>query len=138
MAIQGQLPPAVTGRPPMGSSPLSPPSGNPGQQAAALANVREAIKLLEKELPNLAAGSEPYKAVLGAIQGLSKHIAPSNEVPGVQKTALRDLQQSAQQSGMMQSLIRSLGASGAGAGSPAGGAPASSGGSPAGGLPIAA
>src|SRR5262245_5768196 len=111
-----QLPPSVTGRPHMGGSPLSPPSGNPGQQANALAQVREAVKILEKALPELATGSEPYKAVLNAISSVSKHVGPSGEVPGVQQTALRDLQQSAQSSGMMQSLMRSLGA---GAGSPA-------------------
>ncbi len=113
----------------MGASPLSPPTGNPGQQANALAQVREAVKILEKALPELATGSEPYKAVLNAISSVSKHVSPSNEVPGVQQTALRDLGQQAQSSGMMQSLMRSL----AGAGQPSGGPqPASSGGPPAG------
>lgn len=119
----------------MGGSPLSPPSGNPGQQAQALAQLREAVKIMEKLLPDLATGSEPYKAVINAISSISKHVGPSGEVPGVQQTALRDLQQSAQSSGMMQSLMRSL--AGAGQGSPGGPSPASLGG-PSGGLPAAA
>jgi hypothetical protein len=119
----------------MGASPMGPPTGNPGQQANALAQVREAVKILEKALPELATGSEPYKAVLNAISSVSKHVSPSGEVPGVQQTALRDLQQGAQSSGMMQSLMRSL--AGAGQGAPGGPSPASSGGPP-GGLPAAA
>src|SRR5437899_3595465 len=135
MALTPQLPPAVTGRAPMGASPMGPPTGNPGQQANALAQVREAIKILEKALPELSTGSEPYKAVLNAISSVSKHVSPSAEVPGVQQTALRDLGQSAQSSAMMQSLMRSL--AGAGQGAPGGQPPASSGG-PSGGLPAAA
>jgi len=121
----------------MGASPMGPPTGNPGQQANALAQVREAVKILEKALPELATGSEPYKAVLNAISSVSKHVSPSGEVPGVQQTALRDLQQGAQSSGMMQSLMRSL--AGAGQGPPGGSAPSpvSSEGRP-GGLPAAA
>ena len=102
----------------MGSGPISMPTGNPGQQANALAKVREAIKMLEGALPNIPTGSEPYKAVLDAITKISKHVAPSAEVPGVQQTALRDLGQQAQQSAMMQSLMRSLSPTPAGGNAP--------------------
>lgn len=126
------LPPSLTGRPPLGASPVGLPTGNPGQAADALATLREAVKILERALPGLPTGSDPYKAVLNAIASITKHVSPSSEVPGVQQTALRDLQQSASQSGMMQSLMRSL--AGAGGGAPGGSPPASSGGPP-GGLP---
>jgi hypothetical protein len=114
----------------MGASPLGVPTGSPGGNANALSQVREAIKILEKALPDLPTGSDPYKAVLSAIQSVSRHVTPSAEVPGVQQTTLRNMQQSAQQSGMLQSLMRSLGGAGA-AGSPGGmGLPAPSGGPP--------
>ncbi len=115
-----EMPPALTGQPPMGSSPVESPSGNPGKSANALAKAREAIKLLEAVLPELPTGSEPYKAVLSSIQGLSKHISPSDEVPGIQQTALRDLQQNAGKSAMMQQVMNSMG--GAAGGAPGGGA----------------
>jgi len=122
----------------MGASPLGVPTGSPGSNANALSQVREAIKILEKALPNLPTGSDPYKAVLSAIQSVSRHVTPSAEVPGVQQTTLRDMQQNAQQSGMLQSVMRSLGGGGGGPPGPAG-LPARSGGPPApGGLPGAA
>jgi len=107
---------ALTGQPPMGAAPVGVPSGSPGKSANALARVREALKILNSELPNLEPGSDPYKAVYEAIGKLSKVAPPSAEVPGVQKTALRGLGQEAQQSSMMQALMRSMGG-GAGAGS---------------------
>lgn len=121
------MPPSLSGTPPMGSSPVSAPTGNPGKSAAALAKAREAVKLLEAALPDLPTGSDPYKAVLSSIQGISKHISPADEVPGVQQTALRDLQQSAGKGAMMQQLMRSMGggegAPGAGGGAAPGGMP---------------
>jgi len=119
--------PSLTGQPPMGASPVGVPTGSPGTSANALAQVREALKLLTSVLPNLPPGSDPYKAVYDAIGKISKHVSPSDEVPGVQQTALRNLQRTAQQDSMMQSVMRSMGgAGGAGASPPppAGGAPA--------------
>ena len=122
----------------MGASPLGVPTGSPGSNANALSQVREAIKILEKALPNLPTGSDPYTAVLSAIQSVSRHVTPSAEVPGVQQTTLRDMQQNAQQSGMLQSVMRSLGGGGGGPPGPAG-LPAPSGGPPApGGAPMSA
>ena len=103
--------PSLTGQPPMGASPVGVASGNPGQSANALATIREALKLLEQALPQLPAGSDPYKAVYDAIGKVSKHVGPSNEVPGVQKTQLSNLKRDADQSAMMQSVMRSMGGS---------------------------
>lgn len=109
----------------MGASPIAVPTGNPGDMANAMSGLREAIKLLEGELPKLPTGSDPYKSVLAAIQGLSKHVSPSSESPGIQQTKLASLQAQAQKAAPLQALMRSLGGAGtAGAGSPAGGAPA--------------
>jgi hypothetical protein len=107
----------------MGASPVGVPSGSPGKSANALAQVREAIKILERALPELPMGSDPYKAVLDAVTKITKHVSPSDEIPGVQKTALRGLAQDAQKSSMMQSLMRSMGGEG-GAPPPPGGAAA--------------
>ena len=124
MPIPGQ--PAVSGVPPMGASPMATPTGNPGQAADGMAGIREAIKILQDNLTKLPIGSEPYKSVLSAIQGISKHVPPSNEVPGVQRTALRDLQQNSQKNAMMEAVMRSMGAPGGapGGGGAAGGAAA--------------
>lgn len=96
----------------MGASPVGVPSGNPGEQANALATVREALKMLTSVLPKLQPGSDHYKAVYDAIGKINKSVPPSNEVPGVQQTQLRNLQQDAQKSSMMQSVMRSMGGGG--------------------------
>jgi len=108
----------------MGAGPLSAPTGSPGQSANALSKVREAIKILIEALPELPMGSEPWKATNAAIQNLGKHVSPSDEVPGVQQTQLRGLQQSAGKDAALQSLMRSMGGGGAAApGAAPGGAP---------------
>lgn len=110
------LPPSLSGQPPIGSAPMSVPSGSPGANAGGLAEVREAIKLLQTALPKLPVGSEPHKSLLDSIKSLSKVVPPSAEVPGVQQTALRDLAQNAGKNQMLQQVMSSLGGANAGAG----------------------
>jgi hypothetical protein len=104
----------------MGASPIGVPTGSPGSEANALAQVRDAVEQLQKAVVSLTIGSEPHKAVLNAIQAISKYVSPSAAVPGIQQTFLRDRQQEAQRTPMLQSLMRSLGGAGA---SPGGAAP---------------
>ena len=107
----------------MGASPISVPSGSPGANAGAMAKVREAVKILQQALPELPPGSDPHKAVLNAISSISKYVGPTNEVPGIQQTALRDLQQNAGKNAMLQQVMSSLGGGQAGQGAGAGAAP---------------
>ena len=104
----------------MGAGPIALPTANPGGQAKALTKVREALKILETALPDLAPGTPPYKTVLDAITKISKHISAGDAVPGVQQTALRDLAQQGQQNSMLQQLMKSMGSGSPG---PAGNAP---------------
>ncbi len=106
------LPPSLSGQPPMGSSPIAVPTASPGAQAGAMSKVREALNILQAALPELPIGSDPHKSVLSAIQGISKFIPPSAAVPGVQQTALRDLQQNAGKNAMLQQVMSSLGSGG--------------------------
>lgn len=110
------MPPSLSGQPPMGSSPVSVPSGSPGSSAGAMAKVREAINIMQAALPNFPAGSEPHTKILAAIQSISKVVPPSAEVPGVQQTALRDMQQNAGQNAMLKQVMSSLGGANAGGG----------------------
>lgn len=107
------------------SGPASPPSGNPGMEADALTKVRGAAQILEQALPHLPFGGDAHKAVLSAIQGLSK-VAPAAQMPqGVQQTMLQGMGQSMQQNAMLQMLRQQMAAkqqSGGGM-APQGGAP---------------
>lgn len=120
------MPPSLSGTPPMGASPISVPSASHGAAAGAMSKVREAIKILQAALPELPIGSEPHKKIMSAIQSISGVVPPSAEVPGVQQTALRDLQQNAGKNAMLQQVMGSLGganAGGGGAGAPPPGPP---------------
>ena len=110
------MPPSLTGKPPMGAAPISVPTGSPGAAAGALSKVREALNILQQSLPELPMGSDAHKAVLNAISSISKYVPPSAAVPGVQQTALRDLQSNAGKNAMLQQVMSSLGAGQAGAG----------------------
>jgi len=72
---------------------------------AALAKVREAVHLLEMALPQIETGSDQHKAVIDAIQKLGKAVPASDEIPGVQQSALMDLQQRAQQTAALRQLM---------------------------------
>lgn len=97
----------------MGASPVSVPSGNPGDMAMAMSEVHNALQILTRNLPKLQIGSDPYKAVLDTIKKLSTTFPASQADPGAQKTTLAGLQEDASKSSMMQSLMRSMGAQGA-------------------------
>ena len=101
----------------MGSSPISAPTASPGSTAGAMSKVREAINILQSALPEFSPGTDEHKAVLNAISSMSKYVGPSAAVPGVQKTAINDLQQQAQKSAMMRQVMSSLGGANAGGGS---------------------
>ena len=103
------LPPSLTGQPQQGFNPAAKATGNPGETAAALAQVREAVNLLQVSLPSLPVGSDPHKAVLEAISKLSKVVPTGDMQPGVQNTALQGLQTQRQQSAPLMSMLAAMG-----------------------------
>lgn len=105
------------------ASPIAPATGNPGMAAAAMAQVREAVSILEKALPELPTGSDTHKAVLEALTKLVKHFPASAASPAIQKTTLAGLVQRAQQDQMMNAVRASMAAKGAGPGGPPGAPP---------------
>ena len=93
------------GQPPFGSSPVSAPTPNRGLQAAGLAQVVWAIRLLEKALPSIGAATPPGKDILKAISSLTKHVPAGAASPGMEQTALQGLmQQSKQEAPQLQAM----------------------------------
>ncbi len=103
------LPPSLTGQPKPGFNPASKATGNPGETASALAQVREAVNLLQVCLPKLPIGSEPHKAVMDAVTKLSKIVPSGDMQPGVQNTALQSLQNQRQQQAPLQQAMAAMG-----------------------------
>lgn len=104
-----QLPPSLSGAPKPGYSPASTSSGNPGAIAAALSQVSQAVKLLQAITSALPIGSKPQLTVQKCITDLSKIVPSSEQVPGIQKTALSSLNQQQQQQAPMMAMLSSMG-----------------------------
>ena len=99
---------------------MSGPSPNPGQEAASIAKVRQAIDILQQAFGGTNPTGELGKAILDSIKKLGGAAPPMQGAPGVGQEALRNLLMQARQSSPMQSVMR-MAASGGGAGAPAAG-----------------
>lgn len=120
-APQGGPGAASQGQPPIGSSPATQPVANRGLQAAGVAKLGLAVKILESVLPMLGAGSESGKAVLEALNKLSKHVQPGSISSGVEQTGLQDLMNKVRQNAPQIAAMRASQPAGAGAPPPPGG-----------------
>ncbi len=100
--MEGQLPPQLS---PAGANagPAVAPQGNQGNTAAAMLDVQNAIKMLEKSLPMIPLGSPLHTDILNVTKTLSKHITPS---PGGGGSALelQSLVQMAKQAAQAQPM----------------------------------
>src|ERR1700757_5155576 len=105
------------------------PTSNPGAQAHAAQQVKQALTMLEAALPQIGLESPLHAAVRTSINALAKHLpAASAQGAGLQESMLRDLALRAQQ---QAPLVAAMQARGGAPGAP-GGAP---GGAPPGGAP---
>lgn len=96
------------------------PTPNRGMQAAAMAQLTQAIRIMEKALPMVGVETEMGKDVMKALTQLSKHIPAGSGSPGVENQALQKMMMEQKQEQPMQQLLRSQGQ---GAPPPGGAAP---------------
>ena len=86
--------------------------------------------MMEKALPELETGSDPYKAVLESLTKLTKAFPATAAVPGIQKSALAGLAQRANSDSMMRQAMAAKAAGGGAPGGPPGAPPAPQGAPP--------
>lgn len=99
------------------------PSANLGAQAAAAAKIKQALLVLEQELPHLELGSPLHAAVRTSINALAKHIpVTGGEDQAQQASVLRDLALKRQQQSPLLAALMARQGAGAGT-SPGAGAP---------------
>lgn len=111
--------PASLPQPPFGSSPMTRPSGNPGEAANGAAMVQEAVNMLEKALALLPPGDPLHKVTLKSISDLSKHAPPAAASPGVGLMALKQMLAQQMKGSPLAPMQAGAGAApGAGAGAP--------------------
>ena len=99
---------SAPGQPPFGSSPVSQPTANRGQEAAGLSRLAVVVRLLEDILPMVGVGSTPGKDVLKALTSLSKHVPPDSVSPGVQASTMQRLLQQQQQASPQIAAMRAM------------------------------
>lgn len=86
------------GPPPPGGGALpflrrgpQPSAPGPGDQAAAMTQIQNAIGLLQAAMSSLQPGSPQHRDVVRAVQSLSRHMAQGQPTAGVQVTQIQDL-----------------------------------------------
>lgn len=76
------------GQPPFGSSPLTMPAPNQGNEAEAVALVRGAVTALKEALRSLEPGSELFRTVNQVMERLDRAAPPQQTTPGVERAAM--------------------------------------------------
>src|ERR1700761_3251123 len=91
---------------PIGSSPATQPVANRGMEAAGVAKLGVAVRLLEQIVPMLGAGSDAGRAVLESLNKLSKHVPSGSQSPGIEQSALQELMNKARQAAPQIAAMR--------------------------------
>ena len=104
----------------MTPTPAATPSANLGAQAHAAGQVKNALIMLEKALPELALDSPLHAAVRTSFNALAKHLpAAGGQDAGLQQSMLRDLALRQQQTSPLVAAMQAK----AGGAPPTGGQP---------------
>lgn len=123
-------PPGAPGAPPPppGMAPARPNAGpatspqpNAGNEAAAMNDLQNALKMIEKALPALPMGSPMHGEVLKIASQLSKHLQAGEGSHGLQMQSLLQMARQQAQSAPMQALARMQQPAGAPPAMPGGG-----------------
>ena len=104
-APQPATPPGIRQAPP-GVGPATAPQGNQGNTAAAMQDIRNAVKMLEKSLPMIPMGSPLHEKIHKVTLDLSKELTQGDENPALQLQSLVQMLRSQQQSQPLSALSR--------------------------------
>jgi len=106
-AMPGQAAPTPpTGAAPAHAGPGTMPSGNQGNQAAAMMAVRNAVKMLEQALPMIPMGSPLHEKIHKVALDLSKEMSQGEANPALQLQSLVQMMRSASQQQPMNALSK--------------------------------
>lgn len=91
---------------PAGLGAATKPQSNQGNAAAALIDVRNAVQMLEKALPNIPMGSPLHTDLLNVTIKLSKHLKPEEASSGLQIQSLLQQARETSKAAPMQAMAR--------------------------------
>lgn len=116
--MPGPMPPSLGGGAPGGATPAMGPrpnlgpvsqqSANPGNASAAMLDIKNALNLLQKALPNLPMGDELHSTVLQCVTKLSKAAGNIPEQPGLQAQSLMQMMRAMGGNPMQSALNKML------------------------------
>lgn len=105
--------------PPVGGAPIAAPSHSQGSEAAALAEVAQAVKILQDAFGKMDPMGDNAKKVLKSIEKLSDVAPVTKAAPGIGPEAMRNLASQAQKQAPLEMLLRQQAAQPGGAAPPA-------------------
>lgn len=108
----GGAAPMMPSRPNLG--PVTQSSPNAGNASAAMLDIKNALNLLQKALPNLPMGDELHGTVLQCVTKLSKAASSIPDQPGLQSQSLMQMMRSMGANPMQAALSKMLPQPGAG------------------------
>jgi len=79
----------------------------PGDMAAGLMMLKQAVDMIHQALPSLEAGSQPHKDAVNALSRLTRHLPQGAPTAGVQQTQLGDMMRNTQRNALLQKLMLS-------------------------------
>lgn len=103
--MPGQAPPQISAAPP-NSGPATMPQGNPGNSAAAMLQVRNAVQMLEKALPSIPMGSPLHSKIMKVTSELVKELSQGDENQALQLQSLVQMMRSQSQQQPTAALTR--------------------------------
>src|SRR5271170_3416887 len=103
--MPGQTPPQLAAAPAQ-SGPGTMPQGNPGNSAAAMMQVRNAVQMLEKALPSIPLGSPLHAKIQKVTTELVKELSQGDENQGLQLQSLVQMMRSQAQQQPMSALSK--------------------------------
>jgi hypothetical protein len=88
--------------------PVSQPQGNPGNAASAMVDVKNALNLLQRALPNIPMGSPIHADILKTVSTLSKHAQDAGGDHSLQMQSLLSMVKSMGQNPMQNALAKMM------------------------------
>lgn len=116
--------------------PVTTPQPNAGSAAAAMQDVQNAVRMLEKALPQIPMGSPLHTEILSATTKLAKHMSSGQGHQGLELQSLLQMARQASQASPMAALSKLMPPQGAAPAMPGAEPPGAAGGAPP--LPMAA
>jgi hypothetical protein len=95
-------------QPPFGQTPATGATPNKGYEAAGLQKLGSILKMMEQALPELGASSDPGKALLEAMNKISKFVPAGSVTPAAEKNSIEAQQRAMAQRNQQAQAVQQM------------------------------